>query len=702
MMETIDTVMSTLEDAAPVKDNLYELILERVRLRARRRILWLRKIWFEKNSTDLDQGTYNFHSEVDTCLDNRDTREAELKWYKETDAARHLNEAIRATESLIKQNTSSRLAKLVRLFELSDAEWDVVQVCLAVVLDPNFERVFAYLQDHKARSFVTAQLVSRLFAHETWVTFHAGSPLAIYELVRETHIIKGEMARLELDPFVRNWLMEIPATDETIASLSTLLPVRTPLTHWPVKETAHMICQLLIRRKEDLVRVFIAGQEGSGRRTFAAVVCARLQLGVLSVNSSQIQPQEWSHTYLCAQRHARLDHLALLWHGDVAINNHWPSHLVAADIQFVVGEVEQSCIAQEGIIDVRVELPPLPPADACAIWKKMMRHSLYWPEGALEELIRRHQVTIGEIVSVSKKGARTIAEATEALRSTGRMRLGYLARRMHSDFSWDDLVISAGLRKSLSDFYFEATERHALWEQPAARRLFPQGRGLVALFSGSPGTGKTMAAQVIANSLQYDLFRIDLSSLVSKYIGETAKNIERILSRAKRMNVVLLFDEADALFGKRTDIKDSHDRYANTDTNYLLQAIEEYPGMVILASNRKANMDAGFLRRLRYVLEFPKPDMQQRLQLWRLVVAELYGNEKANAMRVQLEQLSSLMELTGAQIKAAVLSALFMARNEKKDLSIVHLLAGVERELAKEMKGLGRTAQDMMKQTQVN
>jgi SpoVK/Ycf46/Vps4 family AAA+-type ATPase len=178
--------------------------------------------------------------------------------------------------------------------------------------------------------------------------------------------------------------------------------------------------------------------------------------------------------------------------------------------------------------------------------------------------------------------------------------------------------------------------------------------------------------------------------VVSKYVGESSKNLERIFSRAKNMNLVLLFDEADSLCGKRTEIKDAHDRYANTDTNYLLQAIESYPGIIILASNKKSNIDNGFIRRLRYQFDFPQPDVEQRHAIWRKIVGELLGDEIRNKLDGDLFRLSGLVEITGAQIKQSILSAIFMARKEKSDLKTAHLLRGLERELAKESKGLAK------------
>jgi SpoVK/Ycf46/Vps4 family AAA+-type ATPase len=197
-----------------------------------------------------------------------------------------------------------------------------------------------------------------------------------------------------------------------------------------------------------------------------------------------------------------------------------------------------------------------------------------------------------------------------------------------------------------------------------------------------------MAAQVIAASLGLDLFRIDLSSVVSKYVGETSQNLERILSRAAYMDIVLFFDEADALFGKRTEIKDAHDRFANTDTDYLLQAIENYTGIVLLGTNKKANMDPAFLRRLRYVLEFPPPDESQRLRIWQQVLAELAGAKTASGLAPKLQLLAREVTTTGAQIKFSILAALFIARREGKPVSSQHLVRGLKRELLKEGRSL--------------
>jgi SpoVK/Ycf46/Vps4 family AAA+-type ATPase len=198
-----------------------------------------------------------------------------------------------------------------------------------------------------------------------------------------------------------------------------------------------------------------------------------------------------------------------------------------------------------------------------------------------------------------------------------------------------------------------------------------------------------MAAQIVAADLELDLFRIDLATVVSKYIGETAKHLAQIFARAARMNGVLLFDEADALFSKRTEVKDSHDRYANADTSYLLQLLEEYRGIVILATNKKQNIGPAFIRRVRYVFEFPRPDAAERARIWRQVIEELSGDETLKRLQMTIEALATTIELSGAQIKNAVLASIFVARRSREPLAMPHLLRGIERELSKEGRSVG-------------
>jgi hypothetical protein len=357
-------------------------------------------------------------------------------------------------------------------------------------------------------------------------------------------------------------------------------------------------------------------------------------------------------------------------------------------VEFVTAEVRGSPPPFPGGVDHVVEVPAVAAAERRRLWLAHVAGADRWPAAELDRLAAEHRVTPGDVARAAGLGVEGVEQAVQMIREVGRDRLGSLAQPLDCPFRWDDLVIPDRLREALQDLAFEAGDRGVFWEHPGARRLFPQGRGLIALFTGPPGTGKTMAAQVLAAELGLDLFRIDLSAVVSKYVGETSQNLERILSRAAHVDAVLLFDEADALFGRRTEITDAHDRFANTDTNYLLQAIEGYPGVALLATNQRHNLDVAFVRRLRSVLEFPPPEADQRLVIWRRVVAELAGPAALERLAGDLEALAGGIEMTGAQIKFSCLSGVFRARWRGQPLGVRHLLDGVDRELAKEGRGV--------------
>ncbi|SHN40839.1 ATP-binding protein [Chitinophaga sp. CF418] len=683
------------ENGITVRDPMPELVLQRVRLYARKRIGWLRKIWQETADNSSNNAEFTYHTEVDGYLSNADTPAAESAWQASEPLVQVWEQALTDVEVAMATQPSSRLNMLADICCLTTAEMDVLQACLAIAIEPNLGRVYAYLQDHSARGYVTMELVARLFGHGRCLPLSAASPLKVWGLIIERETGRGEPPLLECDAFIKNWLLGLDALDETLTGIARLQPYQAPLSAWPVKETIQFIDN--ITGTAQPVRIIIAGAEGSGRRSFAACVCRQLGLELLTIDAGRIPESSWQQVFMYAQRQAFLDGYALAWYGSVMQERYWPPHIPVCSIQFVIAEVDEFLQPAENMVDHRIELPPVLPDECKLLWLRLIPAAATWPQQELTDMIHRRRSTIGQIVTVAAKNVNSVAAASEELNASFRGRLGNLAQHVSGSFDWNDLVVPPWLQHNLEDFTFEAGERVLLWERPEVQRLFPRGKGLVALFTGSPGTGKTMAAQVVATALQLDLFRIDLSSIVSKYIGETSKNIERILNRAERMDVVLLFDEADALFGKRTDIKDAHDRFANTDTNYLLQAIEQYPGIAILATNKKANIDTGFTRRLRYVLEFPKPDVQMRLQLWRKLIAALAGTAHAALLDKDLENLAEALEITGAQIKSAILSAMFIARRENTPVTMQHLLRGIERELIKEGRGLGKQVNDFLK-----
>jgi len=661
-------------------------LVDRVRLKARVRMAWLNKLWSEEAETSK---SYITQAEVATILAEKDTIGAQQAWIEENHDLAVLLDSITQIDQLIASDTDSRWYRLLSVFGLSESEADLLQSCLALNMDSSLARVYAYLQDHPARAYVTEDLVKRLFQHGPETINHSESPLKLWHLVIAKEVTSVEPGAFVIDSMIADWLLGQRPLDEPLVARATISIPQNPLSNWPVKQTKIKLEGFLHQDPPKQVRLVISGPTGSGRRTFAAVISAELRMPVLTIDSDHLDNESWQNLYLHAQRQAFLDSGTLCWTGYSAMQYEWPRQLSVFPLQFLIVEPGQSPVSHAEFIDHYVEMPNLTVDERRSLWQQYIPEAHTWSEPDFQRLVQQHQVNVGDIVLAADKQINSAVQAQRCVQDQTRFKLGDLAQRLECPFTLEDMVLPQQVSDVLQDFLFEAQDRNAFWENEKARRLFPQGRSLMALFSGPSGTGKTMSAQVIAAELGLDLFRIDLSSVVSKYVGETSHNLEKILSKAQHMDIVLLFDEADALLGKRTEIKDAHDRFANTDTNYLLQALEDYQGIAILSTNRKENIDDAFLRRIRYVVEYPCPDANQRLELWQRLISELVGagaltNKKSDkSLITNLNQIATGVELTGAQIKYAILAAMFTARREGESLNIKHLLRGVDRELMK-------------------
>jgi len=670
-------------------DPILDLVLSRIRLKARCRVEWLRHLWSE----EMESGSHQLitHAEIETILADRDSPEAEARWLHSNSRLSDVFNEIEQIEQALADDKISRLSMICKIFSIENEDVDLLQACLALRIDPSLARIFAYLQDHNTRPYITEDLVKRLFGYGRQSTWNAESPLRLWNLVYEKEIAPSEPALFTVDPIIYAWVTGSSTLDALLVGRAEIREPLPPLSDWPVRDAVGLIGRHVNNEIGGRVRIIISGPPGSGRRTLAAVIAAEFGIPLLVIDSNRIATDQWEKTYLHSQRQAFLDRTALCWSGNLVQKERWTTHVAPFPIQFVVMDTDETIEPHPSLIDHHLEMPDISLDERRQLWKRYVPQSVAWRREDFEKLVSQHQVTVGEIVTVASKEIQQVKEAESCVRDSARYRLSDLAQLVECPFKWDDLVLPVRISETLKDFLYEARERTLFWEHDRIRRLFPQGRGLMALFSGPPGTGKTLSAQVIAAELGLDLFRIALSAVVSKYVGETSKNLERILSRAQRLDIVLLFDEADALLGKRTEIRDAHDRFANTDTNYLLQALEDYQGIAILSTNRKSNIDDGFIRRIRYVVEFPRPDEEQRLVLWKHVIGELAGKNllmkprKTNGSFLeQIEMIAKTIELTGAQIKYAVLAAMFKARRERSTLSMEHLLHGIDRELMKE------------------
>ncbi len=317
------------------------------------------------------------------------------------------------------------------------------------------------------------------------------------------------------------------------------------------------------------------------------------------------------------------------------------------------------------------------------------------PGRAVDELADRFRLGRDAIVAAaaeakdaararSAAGRPTVREVTAVAQAHAAPRLDALARRIHPAFGWDDLVVPDDAGQQLRELCARVRDRRRVHREWGFGRKLARTRGVTALFAGPSGTGKTMAAEVVAGELGLELYRIDLAGVVSKYIGETEKNLDRLFEAAEAGSVVLLFDEADALFGKRSEVRDAHDRYANLEIAYLLQRMDAYDGVALLTSNLAGNVEEAFARRLAFSIHFPFPEVDDRRRIWRGV----WPPETPLGDDVDLDLLARELRLAGGGIRNAALAAAFEAASDGGVVRMEHVLHGARREFQK----LGRQA----------
>lgn len=329
------------------------------------------------------------------------------------------------------------------------------------------------------------------------------------------------------------------------------------------------------------------------------------------------------------------------------------------------------------------------PTEQLAIWQAAMPDDAAADvASALAELAQHYRLTVRTVADVvgewSALGG-SVDELRRLTRERARVNLGVLAERIDPRVGWNDLVVPDGQALLLRDLARQVRHRAQVYEEWGFAAKGGRGLAVTALFAGDSGTGKTMAAEVIASELGLDLYRVDLSAVVSKYIGETEKNLCRLFDAAEASGAVLLFDEADALFGKRSDVKDSHDRYANLEVAYLLQRMEAYRGLAILTTNLRTNVDSAFMRRLRFVVQFPFPDESLREQIWRRVFPPDTPTDGLDASAL------ARMQVSGGSIRSIALGAAFAAADAGTPVRPEHVLYSARVEYAKAQRTLTDT-----------
>ncbi|MBE9010667.1 ATP-binding protein [Pseudanabaenaceae cyanobacterium LEGE 13415] len=580
------------------------------------------------------------------------------------------------------------LEQVCAIFQLSAFERRVLLLCAGIEVDSRFESLCATVHGVPTKTYPTFGLAQVVFDQFHWSAMTPNRPLRYWKLL---HLGDGNALTqqpLRINERILHYLAGIEATDPELLGLMDVDLEIDSL----VSSHQTLIQQIVtLWQASELPVVQLCGAETDDKTTIATTIADKLSLNLRSLPADHV-PIHISEldTFI---RHWQRE--ALLTNGALLIRCDDFDRLSHDRISSIVHLIEQiHCpiliISRESLSSIqrpsiRCDVPKPTSEEQFTIWQAAIHQkSSAKSNRKLRELCAQFNLSTSMIQSAiaATHQTKNIDQLWEACRVQARPRLDELAERIESSVSWQDLVLPNHQQQVLSQIAAHVRQRATVYETWGFSSKNKRGLGISALFAGSSGTGKTLAAEVLAHELKLDLYKINLSSVISKYIGETEKNLQRIFDAAATGGVILLFDEADALFGKRSEVKDSRDRYANIEVSYLLQQMEAYTGLAILTTNLQSHLDSAFLRRLRFVVQFPFPDANQRSEIWRRIFPA--STPTANLDVMKLAQLN----LAGGNIRNIALNSAFIAADAGEPIQMKHLLQAAQSEYAKLEKSL--------------
>ena len=693
--------------------------LQRLDWLLHREILRLRATY--QLSLDEFRGLYISDLQVDTLL--RDSRqEAQIADPAElTERAEVLH---RSNLELLDEDSPWKVLR--GKFDLSDLEINTILLALALETHPRYETIYAYLNNDVTRKWPTCDLALRLFASEA----DDRSQLCRYLLPQSTLFNAGLLRPVaattdraawlsggfSLTHALYRYLLCLPQKPGKVNHFLTRIRPATregmtlPTTLWEQLERTPEIFSKTCCGGDQPLIVFL-GHYGMGAEQIAESLCVQMrrQLVHLSVDKARAVDESLLKTLQPLLLEQKLEGTAV-FAGDCSV-------LFSAEgTATAEGHAVIEALAESGApvflaftpqmrwrellqgrrkLVFTLEEPDF--EERRRIWRAAGRNLV--SDAVADDLANRFMLNQGQIQDAivmaqdhhflreGHNGALSVDDLLEAARSQSDQNLGKLATRVRGAHTWKDLVLPATTMRQIKEISSAVRFRHHVYSSWGFAQRLVSGKGLKVLFSGTAGTGKTMTAGIIARDLGLDLYKIDLSGIVSKFIGETEKNLDRIFRASQSGNAILFFDEADALFGKRSEVKDAHDRYANIEVAYLLQKMEDHDGVVILATNLSKNLDDAFSRRMHYVVEFPVPNAIHREQLWR----GMFPPQAPLSEDVDFKFLSEQFPLPGGDIRNVVLSAAFLAAQDGTAIHMRHLVPALGRLMVKKGKAPSAT-----------
>jgi AAA+ superfamily predicted ATPase len=599
-------------------------------------------------------------------------------------------EAQSADQWLNSNSMPSALDQLSEMFLLSQFEQDLLLLCAGMEFDSRFSSLCAAAQGDARLPYATLSLALTALPNAHWNALTPNAPLRRWGLIEIRPAGESLLrSQLRIDERVLHYLAGISYMDQRLEGLVKPFTVRRdlPLSQQQIADhIAH--CWSGRKGSTDWRIVLLCGRDQISKWNVAARACAMLGLRLHIMRAADV-PQSVAER----EAFARLWEREALLLGSALLLEQGEQEMPPAALSLIdslhgvlFGSVPESLELRDRPV-LRLEVRKPGSAEQRSLWTEVLGPAASRMNGSLDRVVSQFSMGTDAIYAASERVREGLAQIGEDVPADGllwdscrlvaRSRLDDLAQRVEPAGTWEDIVLPEPQLRALREIAAHVRQRTKVYGTWGFASKGERGLGISALFAGASGTGKTMAAEVLANHLRLDLYKIDLSQVVSKYIGETEKNLRRVFDAAEEGGAILLFDEADALFGKRSEVKDSHDRYANIEVSYLLQRMEAYRGLAILTTNLKNAVDPAFLRRLRFVIQFPFPDAIQRTQIWRHIFPS--DTPLLNADFGKLARLS----IPGGNIRNVALHAAFLAAEADEPVTMTHLLHAARSEYTK-------------------
>jgi AAA+ superfamily predicted ATPase len=538
------------------------------------------------------------------------------------------------------------------------------------------------------RAWASFGLALAVLPDPHWSALAPVRPLRQWRLIETGDESALTTARARVDERVLHYLAGVNFLDVRLQSLMRRVDARSGMADSQIAIAQDIVAAL--EQEHGPLPVFqLTGRDDHGKRDIASWIAAHLGLRLYAMAGEDIPAAP-----------GELDALAVLWEREIALLDGalliecGEGSVTPAARRFAerVGGVLFLAVHEPAALirqDRRLEVDKPTRGDQLELWQHALGSQADGLAGALDGVASEFRLSARDIQRIGSGFARRkspgddpVIALWQACRSQEARRIDGLAQRIEPSAGWDELILPEPQKAALRQIAAHLRHRPTVYQRWGFAGKGVRGLGISALFAGESGTGKTMAAEVLASELNLDLYRIDISAVVSKYIGETEKNLARVFDAAEDSGIILLFDEADALFGKRSEVKDSHDRYANIEVSYLLQRMEAYRGLAILTSNQKAALDTAFHRRLRFIVNFPFPEAGEREAIWRAMFPAATPTEGLDYAKL------ARLQMAGGNIRNIALNAAFLAAEEGRPVAMAHILRSAQSEAGKRERPL--------------